>query len=80
MQVVDRKNIEKRILFYWSKMYNMSIKEGEDYSTLEKGIVILISDYELESLKEIEKYITKWNIREEVSKNYLDRCNGNLYN
>ena len=61
-------------------MYNMSIKEGEDYSTLEKGIVILISDYELESLKEIEKYITKWNIREEVSKNYLDRCNGNLYN
>ena len=46
-------------------MYNMSIKEGEDYSTLEKGIVILISDYELESLKEIEKYITKWNIREE---------------
>ena len=50
LQVVDRKNIEKRILFYWSKMYNMSIKEGEDYNTLEKGIVILISDYELESL------------------------------
>ena len=46
-------------------MYNMSIKSGEDYSTLEKGIVILISDYELEGLKNIEKYITKWNIREE---------------
>ena len=35
-------------------MYNMSIKSGEDYSTLEKGIVILISDYELEGLKNIE--------------------------
>ena len=46
-------------------MYNMSIKSGEDYSTLEKGIVILISDYELKGLKNIEKYITKWNIREE---------------
>ena len=46
-------------------MYNMSIKSGKDYSTLEKGIVILISDYELEGLKNIEKYITKWNIREE---------------
>ena len=46
-------------------MYNMSIKSGEDYSTLEKGIVILISDYELDGLKNIEKYITKWNIREE---------------
>ena len=52
-------------------MYNMSIKEGEDYSTLEKGIVILISDYELESLKEIEKYITKWNIREEEYKKII---------
>lgn len=46
-------------------MYNMSIKSGEDYNTLEKGIVILIADYELDGLKEIEKYITKWNIREE---------------
>ncbi len=65
MQVVDKKNIEKRILFYWSKMYNMSIKEGDDYAKLEKSIAILITDYELEGLKEIEKYITKWNIREE---------------
>ena len=65
LQVVDRKNIEKRILFYWSKMYNMSIKKGEEYNILEKGIVILISDYELKGLKEIEKYITKWKIREE---------------
>ena len=46
-------------------MYNMSIKEGEDYGKLEKGIAILITDYELKGLKEIKKYITKWNIREE---------------
>ena len=65
LQVVDRKNIEKRVLFYWSKMYNGSIKSGQDYNKLEKTIVILISDYELEGLKEVEKYITKWNIREE---------------
>ena len=65
MQVVDKKNIEKRILFYWSKMYNNSIKQGADYENLEKSIAILITDYELEGLKEIEKYITKWNIREE---------------
>ncbi len=45
----------------------MSIKTEEDYNKLEKGIVILIADYEIEGLKEIKKYITKWNIREEVS-------------
>ena len=65
MQVVDHNNIEKRIMFYWSKMYSTSIKSGKDYETLEKTIVILISDYELESLKEIPKYQTKWQIREE---------------
>lgn len=65
MQIVDRKNIEKRILYYWSKMYASTIKSGSNYEELEKGIVILISDYNLEKLKEIEKYITKWNIREE---------------
>ncbi len=46
-------------------MYDKSIEKGQDYSKLEKGIVILIIDYELTSLKNIEKYITKWNIREE---------------
>ena len=46
-------------------MYSTSIKSGKDYETLEKTIVILISDYELESLKEIPKYQTKWQIREE---------------
>ena len=65
MQIVDRKNIEKRILYYWSKLYNMNLKAGKDYENLEKVIVILITDYEIESLKEIKKYETKWNIREE---------------
>ena len=65
MQIVDRKNIEKRILYYWSKLYNMNLKVGKDYENLEKVIVILITDYEIDNLKEIEKYETKWNIREE---------------
>lgn len=65
MQIVDRKNIEKRILFYWSKMYTTTIKVGEDFDKLEKGILILISDYNLDKLSKLKKYITKWNIREE---------------
>ena len=65
MQVVDRKNIEKRVLFYCSKMYVQSLSSGQDYSKLEKSITILLTDYEIKSLKEIKKYITKWNIREQ---------------
>ncbi len=65
MQIVDRKNIEKRILYYWSKLYSLNLKSGKDYEELEKVIVILITDYEIDSLREIKKYETKWNIREE---------------
>ena len=65
MQVVDKKNIEKRILFYWSKMYTMSIESGDDYEKLEKSIVILFTDYNLQKLEKVKSFITKWNIREE---------------
>ena len=65
MQVVDRKNIEERVLFYCSKMYVQSLSSGQDYSKLEKSITILLTDYEIKSLKEIKKYMTKWNIREQ---------------
>ena len=65
MQICDKKNIEKRLLFYWSKMYAQGIKQGQDYEELKRTIVILISDYNLEKLKEIPEHVTKWNIREE---------------
>ena len=65
MQVVDQKDIEKRILFYWSKMYIQTIKVGNDYENLKRCIVILISDYDLEKLKKIPEFVTKWKITEE---------------
>ena len=66
MQVVDHKNIEKRILFYCAKLFTSSLKSGYDYAALEKSISILITNYELENQKDIEKYIAKWNLREET--------------
>ena len=65
MQVTNHKNIEKRILFYLSKMYTKTIKKGQDYSSLEKCVAILITNHNIDIIKNIPKYITKWNIREE---------------
>lgn len=64
VQVVDQRNIEKRILFYWSKLYIDSIKEGNDYNKLKKTIIVLILDYNLEKLSKIEYFMTNWQIRE----------------
>ena len=65
MQVVDHKNIVKRMLFYWSKLYYSSIKSGDKYSDLKRTIVILFSNFNLDVLKDIKKYYTKWQIRED---------------
>lgn len=65
MQVVNEHNIEKRILYYWSKMYIRGLKTGQDYNKLEKGIVILFIDFKLEQLSNIDNYSSKWNLREE---------------
>ena len=71
MQVVNQHNIEKRILFYWARMYAQTIKEGDLYNELKKSICVLIADFELDGLGEIKKYITKWNIREEEYKSII---------
>ena len=62
MQVLDKHNIEKRILFYWAKLYLNQIKRGEKYSKLERSISIIFLDYEIEKLKELPTH-TKWQIR-----------------
>ena len=65
MQVAKKDSIEKRIMFYWSKLYSAEIHKGKDFDVLHKTIVILIANFELDNLKEIPKFHTKWQIREE---------------
>lgn len=71
MQVVDQKNIEKRILFYLSKMYSQNIKKNRDYKEINKCIVILFIDFNIKKLECIDKYISKWNLREEKYSNII---------
>ena len=65
MQVATQENLEERMLFYWSKMYTQTINSGDKYDSLKRCISILITDFEVEKLKEIPEYVTKWQIREE---------------
>ncbi|MCL1950985.1 MAG: Rpn family recombination-promoting nuclease/putative transposase [Turicibacter sp.] len=45
IQKKDEKNMSKRTLFHWSKMYGEEIVEGEDYRRLPKTICINILDF-----------------------------------
>jgi len=45
IQINNRKNIEKRTLFYWSNMYLSGHKKGQDYNELKPSITINLLNY-----------------------------------
>ena len=64
MQVVNKNNIEKRIMYYWNTYYKKSISKGDDYGELKRTIIILIADFEIKGIEQAKKYFTEWEIRE----------------
>lgn len=64
MQIAKQDTIIERLLFYWCKLYSRQIKSGDDYSVLQKTIVILIANFDIGFLKDLE-YFTTWKIIEE---------------
>ena len=64
MQMTDKKNLIKRLLFYWSKQYIRNIKKSEDYNDLQRTILILLANFEIGSLKELG-FHSRWKIIEE---------------
>ena len=71
LQVAPYKYMTKRMLEYWSIMYGNKMNSGDDYSVLKPTISILIADYKLEEINDIEEYHTKWNLREEKYHNKI---------
>ena len=71
MQVTAKEYIADRILWYWAKMYSRELEQGKEYSSTKRAICVLIADFNLKKLKEIPKYMTKWNIREEKYKEVI---------
>ena len=70
MQVADKDNLIERILYYWARVYTRNIKKKEDYIELKKTIEILIVDFEVKELKELE-YHSKWKIIEEKERKII---------
>lgn len=68
VQLTDQGNMDKRTLFYWGKMYLQNIKQGEDYTSLEKVITINILDFDY--LK-TESYQSSFHLWEDIEKDYM---------
>ena len=75
MQVIPKKYLAKRIIFYWSKLFISTIQSGQSYEKLNKTIVILFANFELDeidsSLADITDFHTKWCIHEDTHHEYI---------
>ncbi|MGL5150364.1 MAG: Rpn family recombination-promoting nuclease/putative transposase [Clostridium sp.] len=68
VQLTDQGNMDKRTLFYWGKMYLENIKQGQDYTNLEKVITINILDFEFLGT---ENYQSSFHLWEDIEKDYM---------
>ena len=64
MQVAEYKYIIDRVLFYWAKKYVESIQGGEDYEQLKPTKVILITDFEIEELTQLQEIVNSFKIKD----------------
>ena len=67
MEMVNRGNIEIRLMRYVSKIFIRGLKVGEDYIEAKDSIAILVANFELDKHKEVKKILTEYEMRE---KNY----------
>ena len=68
VQLTDQGNMDKRTLFYWGKMYLENIKQGQDYTSLEKVITINILDFEFLGTSNYQSSFHLW---EDIEKDYM---------
>ncbi|WP_027396252.1 Rpn family recombination-promoting nuclease/putative transposase [Anaerovibrio lipolyticus] len=47
VQLINKKDMERRSLFYWSQMYLMGLNKGDDYITLNPAITINILGHKI---------------------------------
>ena len=63
IQMAEKKDIVERILYYWGRTYTRGIKKAEEYEKIDRTISILIANFEIKGLKELE-YYTQWKLIE----------------
>ncbi|MGL6168293.1 MAG: Rpn family recombination-promoting nuclease/putative transposase [Fusobacteriaceae bacterium] len=70
IQLINKFNMGKRTMYYWSKLYSEQLKEGEDYKMLNKIVCINILNFNY--FKETENYHSIFKVKETISNMVLD--------
>ncbi|RCX17873.1 putative transposase/invertase (TIGR01784 family) [Anaerobacterium chartisolvens] len=65
VQLVNQYNMDKRTIFYWSKIFTEQLKEGQPFNELKKTITINILDF---SYIDVDSYSTVFHLWEDRHK------------
>lgn len=63
MQMMDKKNMIKRMIYYWARQYAKEIRKGDSYEDLKRTISVLIANFEIDNLDNLG-FHTQWKIIE----------------
>lgn len=69
VQIAKPKDMKKRAVYYWSKLYSYQIGEGEDYSLLNSVISINLLNFKL--FTEHDRYHTSCHITDDFDKKII---------
>lgn len=64
MQIASSPAYIKRTLWYWASIYEKQLEESHDYHELNKCIVISLLNFNIDKLKQIERYHTVFEVKE----------------
>ena len=64
IQISDKGDFVKRLLWYYSKLYSKQMSKGKYYDTIKKVILVSIIDFDLKEIEGFEEMETIWKIIE----------------
>ncbi len=64
VQLLNKDNFIRRLLFYLTRLYSDQVKRGDEYEKIKRVVLIAIIDFEIEEMKEIEEMEAKWKLIE----------------
>ncbi|MDP4147359.1 MAG: Rpn family recombination-promoting nuclease/putative transposase [Bacillota bacterium] len=68
VQLTDQRNMDKRTLFYWGRLFNEGISKEQDYKDLAKVITINILDF---NYIKLNKFHSTFHLWEDEEKSYM---------
>ncbi|WP_288009538.1 Rpn family recombination-promoting nuclease/putative transposase [Kyrpidia sp.] len=64
IQLWNHRDMEKRTLYYWAKLFESQLKEGESYFKLHKAVTINVVDFKY---IETDRYHSTFHLREDTT-------------